>query len=433
MRNSNEIKTLLDSLLTQCDGYETSVAYTEASEIATRFAENAITQNMGGSQERIHLTVAKDRRRGEAATNRLDAEALTALVARAIDVCAHAPQDPEYMPPPPAQIYPQTGQTCFDDVIQLGPANLADELAKVAALASADGYQASGLLKTIVNRQVLANSNGLYADGSRSGLSFSTTMHGGNGSGHASADGESAAALDIPAAARKAIENAKAAQNPVDIEPGDYTVVFEPSAVLEMLIFLIPNFDAREAEEGVTAFAGQLGKQLFNKKINLSYEINNPLLPVLPFGREGLTNRRIEWIKEGTVNRLFHDRFWANEKGVEPDPNLTPLFMTGEDQSVDDLVAGCDDGLLVKRLWYVRYVDRKELLLTGMTRDGLFRIKAGKVIGPVKNLRWNESPLTFLKNIEALSQPQRKSSWIDAVVPGARSREFTFSSKTESL
>jgi predicted Zn-dependent protease len=433
VKKQTEIKTLLDSLLTQCDGFEASIAYTEASEIATRFAENAVTQNMGGSQERVHLMVAKNGRRGEAATNRLDADALTALVARASDVCAHAPEDPEYMPPPPAQEYPQTGQTFFDDIPQLGPSELADELAQVASIASAERYEASGLIKTTVNRRVLANSNGLFVDGSRTGLSFSTTIHGGNGSGHASTAGESLAALDIAATARKAVANAKAAQNPVDIEPGDYTVVFEPSSVLDMLIFLIPNLDAREAEEGVTAFAGELGKQLFSEKVNLSYEISHPQLPVMPFGSEGLAARRIDWVKEGTLNRLFHDRFWAKEKGVAPDPNMTPLFMTGEDQSVDDLIADCDDGLLVKRLWYVRYVDRKELLLTGMTRDGLYRIKGGKIVGPVKNLRWNESPLTFLKNIEALSRPERQSSWINAVVPGARSREFTFSSKTESL
>ena len=105
--------------------------------------------------------------------------------------------------------------------------------------------------------------------------------------------------------------------------------------------------------------------------------------------------------------------------------------MEGEDRSVDDLVAKCDSGLLVKRLWYIRYVDEKEMLLTGMTRDGLFKIEGGKVAGPVKNLRFNESPLVFLANAVAMSAPERLGDW--AVVPGVMSEGFTFSSKTESV
>jgi predicted Zn-dependent protease len=105
--------------------------------------------------------------------------------------------------------------------------------------------------------------------------------------------------------------------------------------------------------------------------------------------------------------------------------------MEGQDQSISDLIATCKKGLLAKRLWYIRYVDRKELLLTGMTRDGLFLIKDGKVVAPVKNLRFNESPVVFLQNIVAMSRPQRVGGSVK--VPGIMSKNFTFSSKTESI
>jgi predicted Zn-dependent protease len=105
--------------------------------------------------------------------------------------------------------------------------------------------------------------------------------------------------------------------------------------------------------------------------------------------------------------------------------------MDGKDQSVQELIAGCRRGLLVKRLWYIRYVDRRELLLTGMTRDGLFLVEEGRVIRPVKNLRFNESPVFFLQNVLAMSRPERVGPW--AKVPAIMSESFTFSSRTDSV
>jgi len=433
MRSKADIKELLDTLLTEASGYEARATYKFQSEIATRFAENAITQNMGGQQEKVTLTLARDKHCGTAVTNRLNDESLKELVKRAADVCANSPVDPEYMPPLGPQTYPATHQTHFNNVAKITPIDLATEIKKAVQIAAAAKYQASGLMKAQDNSEVKANSAGLFAESQWTNLSFSTTMHGPAGSGHGGITGESAEQVDVAAAAQRALDNAIAAQNPVDIEPGDYTVVFEPEAVWDLLMFLNFNLDARNAEEGVTPLAGCVGKKIFADSVNLSYLIDDPDLPTIPFGDEGMANRRIDWVREGVLEHLYHDRYWAAEKGIEPDPGFFPLYMTGENRSIDDLIAGCKNGLLVKRLWYVRYVDLRELLLTGMTRDGLFKIIDGQVTGPVKNLRFNESPITFLNNIEALSQAKRISSWIDGKVPGVRSREFTFSSKTESV
>ena len=141
--------------------------------------------------------------------------------------------------------------------------------------------------------------------------------------------------------------------------------------------------------------------------------------------------KKIIWVKNGVLERLYHDRFWASKKEIEPDPIRYPMFMNGEDNSIDDLVANCKKGLLVKRLWYIRYVDRKKLLLTGMTRDGFFLIESGKIVSPVKNLRFNESPIIFLQNVVGMSRPIRVNQW--SKVPGIMSENFTFSSKTESV
>jgi predicted Zn-dependent protease len=433
IRDQHEIMGLLQKMMTKAAGYQARVTYSFERELATRFAENAITQNMGGSQELVRISLARDGRLGAASTNKLDTDSLAELVTRAADVCSNSPVDPEYMPPVGPQEYTQTSPLHFADTAGLGPDDLAGELAGVVAQARYHGYQASGLIQANERSYSLVDSAGLQTSGEWTDLAFTTTMHGSSGSGYACTSSGEAAAVDVQATAGLALANAISAQDPVDIEPGDYTVVFEPQAVLDLLQFLLFNLDARQAAEGVTAFSDCLGKKLFSDRVNLSLEVSDPNLPQLHFGVDGLARRQTSWVRNGVLERLYHDRYWASQQGESPDAAFTPLYMSGEDQTLADLIAGCKKGLLVKRLWYVRYVDRRELLLTGMTRDGLFMIEDGAVTRPVKNLRFNESPLTFLRNIEALSQAERVLSWSEGVVPGVRSGEFTFSSKTESV
>lgn len=180
----------------------------------------------------------------------------------------------------------------------------------------------------------------------------------------------------------------------------------------------------------MSSFAGCLGRKLLSEKVRLTTRLDDPELPARAFGQDGLPARETTWIEGGEVRRLRHDRYWADRQDTEPDPSLYPLFMDGEDRSIDDLIGLCSRGLLVKRLWYIRYVDRRQLLLTGMTRDGLFLIENGAVSDPVQNLRFNESPVVFLSNIAALSRAERIGQ---VKVPGVLSEGFTFSSTTESV
>ncbi|MGQ9615207.1 MAG: metallopeptidase TldD-related protein [Spirochaetota bacterium] len=165
--------------------------------------------------------------------------------------------------------------------------------------------------------------------------------------------------------------------------------------------------------------------------MDISTRIDDPEVPAPPFGLDCLASRNTVWVRDGVVERLRHDRYWASRKGTEPDPLLFPIFVEGENRSLSELISMCKKGLLVKRLWYIRYVDRKRLLLTGITRDGVFLIEDGEVKTPVKNLRFNESPVVFLQNITGMSRPCRISNM--AKVPGMMSEGFTFSSGTESI
>jgi len=431
MRGKDDIEALLKEAVSNVSAPQAQVEFTCRKGFATRFGENAITQNMGGEEEHIRVSVAYDKKQGSTITNRIEKNAIANIIKRAEEIARNSPEDPEYMPPPKAQTYPEVPQRYYEDTAQLSPAEVAEKIHRAIETAKSENYRASGLFETNCGINAIANSEGLSAFDNFSGVDFSTTMHGPMGSGFSGGNGESMAQVNTEAVTGKAFETAKEAQNPETIEPGEYTVIFEPQAVQDFLGFLFWNMSARDADEGTTVFAGKVGQKLFSDKVNISTRIDDPELPAPPFGLDGLPARPEVWVKNGVVERLRHDRFWAGQKGADPDPLLYPLFMEGQDQSISDLVAQCKRGLLAKRLWYIRYVDRKELLLTGMTRDGLFLIEDGKLVAPVKNLRFNESPVVFLRNIVAMSQPQRVGD--SAKIPCIMSENFTFSSQTDSI
>lgn len=431
MRTENEIKALFEKILKRVSAPDAQISYAYRRSIATRFGENSITQNMGGANEHIRLEVAFGTRQGSYISNSTDDTAIDRLVKIAESIAKISPENPEYMPPVEPQTYLKIPERFCKKAESITPEEIANDIAKVVEFAKSTDYKASGLFEISVSQSAMMNSKGLFAFEKSTGIDYSTTIHGPKGSGFASENNEFYKNIDVERMARKAHETAVSAQDPKDIEPGDYTVIFEPQAVFDLLEFFGWDMGARDADEGTTAFAGKIGEKLFSDKINIYTDPTDPEIPGSIFGEDGLATRKIEWVKDGVLVRLNHNRFWAKQKGTDPDPALFPIHITGENNTLQDLISQCKKGLLLKRLWYIRYVDRKEFLLTGMTRDGFFLIEDGKIAHPVKNLRFNESPIVFLKNVVALGKSERVGSW--AKVPPMMSENFTFSSKTESL
>src|SRR5690606_21865403 len=148
---------------------------------------------------------------------------------------------------------------------------------------------------------------------------------------------------------------------------------------------------------------------------------------------------RTVWIENGVVNNLAYDRYWAEKQGKKPTPLIGSLRMSGGDQSVDEMIASTRRGILVTRFWYIRPVDPRTILYTGLTRDGTFLIENGKITRAVKNLRFNESPIFMLNNLEALGRPERVSAsesgsvGFAVVVPPIKARDFTFTSLSDAI
>jgi predicted Zn-dependent protease len=433
MRTADEIFDALGVALRDATADELEVRYGFERRLATRFGENAITQNSDGAEETVTITACFGRREGSFSTNSLDASALRLAVEQAETIARAAPENEEHVALPPPQTYPSVPPSAFEATAHASPRRLAEGVRAVTGAADSIGYKASGLMQAVHEVTALANSNGLLAHHERTQAMFSSTVHGPTGSAKEARSHPNIDALNAEAMASRVLDRAAQAQGPRPIEPGDYTVVFEPMATGALLAFLVFTMSARDAAEGTTPFAGQVGRQIAAELVTLRLPIDDHDVPAPPFGSAGLASRPVTWIDRGVLARLHHDRYWATRTSRQPDPLRVPLVMDGEDRTVDDLVRQCERGLLVRNLWYIRFVDRRSLLLTGMTRDGLFRIADGRVVEPVTNLRWNESPLAFLSRAVALGRPEIVGDHGWMKLPGVLSDAFTFTSTTDSI
>ncbi len=158
------------------------------------------------------------------------------------------------------------------------------------------------------------------------------------------------------------------------------------------------------------------------------------IFPFSTFDGEGRPQKRTVWVENGVVKKLAYSRYWAQKKGVESQPFGGRMVMQGGSSSIEDMIKNTERGILVTRFWYIRSVDPQTLLLTGLTRDGTFYIENGKIQFPIKNLRFNESPVIMLNNVEELGKQERsRSEGGTLYLPAMKIRDFTFSSLSDAV
>jgi predicted Zn-dependent protease len=180
----------------------------------------------------------------------------------------------------------------------------------------------------------------------------------------------------------------------------------------------------------------RLGEQLMDPKVNIYSDPFNPDLPSSTWSREGQLQEKRSWVEKGIVKNLSYSRFWAEKKNVKPVPPPANIIMEGGTATLEEMIKSTEKGILVSRLWYIRMVDPQTLLLTGLTRDGTFYIENGEVKFPIKNFRFNESPVIMLNNVETLGKPERSisvESYRSYLVPPMKVRDFTFTSLSDAI
>ena len=415
----------------------------------TRFAVNQISTAGDNTNTTVSVRSVIDNKIGNASTNRTDDAGLRAVVDASERLAKLSPVDPEYMPELDQQQY-QEGRGWSDSTARLDPAGRAAAVGKVTDAARAAGLVSTGYLETRATAIAIANTKGLFAYDRDTDVVLTTTVRTADGTGSGWAGGTSNAwsAIDPASLGARAIEKARRSTNAVAVEPGRYTVILEPTAVGNLVQLIAGSLNARGADEGRSFFTkagggNKLGEKVVDERVTLESDPFDPETYGNPFTGEGLPTKKITWIENGIVKNLAYDRYWAKKQGKEATPGGGfgggSLKMSGGTESVDSLIAGCQRGLLVTRFWYIRPVDPRTILFTGLTRDGTFLIENGKITKAVKNMRFNESPIFMLNNLEAMGRPVRVSAsesgnaGAAVVVPPIRCRDFNFTSLSEAV
>lgn len=410
----------------------------------TRFAANQLSTSGGVENANLAVQSHFGPKHAVVTTNDLSDESLRRVVQQSEALARLAPDDPEAMPPLPAQRY-QAVNAFFDSTADLAPADRAR--AALAALettrAAGSEVVAAGFLVTSANAFATANKAGMFAYHRNTNANYTLTVRtsDGTGSGWAGADEADWARLDFRAVAAKAIAKARLSRNPTAIEPGRYTVVMEPQAVGDLVQTMAFAIDARSADEGRSAFASpnggtKIGERVVDARVTIVSDPSDPQLLAQPFDGQGLPLGRQVWFENGVLRQLVYSRFWAQRQNKTPTGFPSSVKMVGGDQSTEQLIASTDRGVLVTRLFYLRQVDPRTILYTGLTRDGTFLIEGGRITRSLRNFRFNDSPLFLLNNLEALGPAQRLAGTEaggNIVMPSVKAREFNFTSLSEAV
>lgn len=401
-----------------------------------RYARNTVTTSGAETNISLGVTSAFGKKTGTATINELDDASLEKVVRRSEELAQLAPENPEYVPPLEPQEYAET-PTYVEATAGVDPAYRARVAADSIEPASAEDITAAGFFENSDGFSSIANSKGLFAYQRSTDVDFSVTMRtsDGTGSGYVTRDYNDVGKFDSARASQIALDKAIQSRSPRAIEPGKYTVILEPTAGIDLLENMMYNMDARSADEGrsfLSKAEGQtkVGEKIVGDAVTIYSDPTNPQVPAAAWAGDGRPRERTVWIEDGVVQNVFYTRFWAQKQGVQATPSPGNFIMEGGDASIEEMIADTRRGILVTRLWYIRTVDPQTLLYTGLTRDGTFFIENGEIRYPVKNFRFNESPVIMLNNVEALGAPQRQSG---SLVPPMKIRDFTFTSLSDAV
>ncbi len=401
-----------------------------------RYARNTVSTAGHRSNQNLAVQCSFGNRVGNATIDEFDDTSLEKVVKRAEELAKLSPENPEFMEPLGPQTYGES-KTYNESTANITP----DFRAKVAIdsikPAAAKDVTAAGFLNDSNSFSAMMNSNGLFAYNRSTNANFTVTMrtNDGTGSGWASRDVTDVNKLEAAKASKRAIDKAVMSREAKAIEPGKYTVILEPAAAEQLLGNMLFSFNARSADEGRSFMSKEgggtkLGEKIVDERVNIWTDPLNNEVPSSPWNGGGEPLKKMPIIENGVAKNMFYSRFWAKEKGVDPVPFPSNGIMDGGSATLEEMIKGTKKGILVTRLWYIRTVDPQTLLYTGLTRDGTFFIENGKIKHPIKNFRFNESPIIMLNNLETLGQQERVNG---NLIPYMKIRDFTFTSLSDAV
>jgi PmbA protein len=424
----------------------------------TRFANNSITQNVSEEGVEVSVRVQVGGRTARATTNLLDDESLGRVVAQAEALARVQEEDSELLPMLTAAEQgsaPEFDRYC-EETAAMGAGERADEVARMVAIARRDGLNSAGTYSCGQSFEALFNSQGVVRWHRETLAQASVTMQAEDSSGWQKQNYIHARRLDAQALAEIAAQKAVRSAHPVELEPGKYTVILEPSAVVDLIGYLAADFSGLALLEQRSCLNGRLGTKLFGENISMVDDVGHAGQTGAAWDGEGVARQKLTLVEGGVVRQVAMARgtaariarselaetlagaqatghgFSLPNEGGEAAVNIVFQVADGRRKTVEEMIAATGRGLLVTRLWYIREVDAYEKILTGMTRDGTFLVEDGRVGKGIRNFRFNQSVLQMLRQALDLGEPVRAcgEEAFDMVAPAMRVEGFQFTEVT---
>ena len=444
---------------------EVEAIFTGSRFALTRFANNVIHQNVKDENSIVSIRTNFQGKTARATANQFDEESLRRAVAASENLARVQAPDPELLPmPTPDEA--NSGNTFaeksvratrfFDETAAITPADRAEVVRRIVSVADRNEMTTAGIYSSSESQEGIFNSRGLANWHHQTLAEISITMLADDSSGWQKLNSPDVSNLDATRLAETAAQKAVESAHPREIAPGKYTVILEPAAALDIVGFMFWDYSGVAILDQRSFLNDRIGTQLFGENINISDDVAHPLQAGSPFDGEGMQRQRVQLVENGVVKRVVYARAtaqkmrnseYAGKAGlIEPTGHGFPLpnevgemplnivFGAPEKrQSVAEMIASTGRGVLVTRLWYIREIDPYEKIMTGMTRDGTFLVENGKIQCGVRNFRFNQSLISMLSNVEAMSAPVRAcgEESFDMVVPAMKVNEFNFTEVTK--
>ena len=446
--SEQEAKALCQKVLGYTKADDAAVGVRSEGYSHLRFAANTFTTSGRRDDVEVSVTCWIGQKKGTASTNETGDASLEAAVRQAEQLARLSPVDREYLPTLGPQHYkPSHGYV--EATANISLAARAKSINGVIAACEKDQVVGAGFYQARGAAVASATKHGnfFYGRSSLVSLSLTARTREGGGSGYFLRNHYDVAKLDTARIARESIRKALRSRDARTLDVGAYTVILEPQGVADLLGSLGFFFDARSADEGRSAFSApggktKVGERIFDERINMYSDPWHPELPASPVAQGGIPARKLYLVRNGVLETLVYSRFWAKQKQKEPTPGPVNAILESSEPpaSLDEMIRSTDRGLLVSRFWYLRFVDPRTLLLTGLTRDGVWYIEKGTIQYAVRNFRFNQSLLEMLSagNVELIGAPERVGSSeaqgsSSALLPALKVKQFHFTSQSEAV
>jgi predicted Zn-dependent protease len=448
MIGRDKILSLLSSVLAKSEADQTEALYIGGESGLTRFANSAIHQNVSERNSRVYFRAVLGKKVGVASTNSFVREDLEKAIADATEIARNQRENPHFPGLPGGREIVKL-DTYFDQTAGFSPTQRAEAVKKIFDRAQTSGLTAAGSFSTGYSEIAAVNTNGVACYQPLSSAYLNLIVMGENSSGFADQLSREVGQIDFEGLSEAAIKKCADSKDPKQVEPGEYQVILEPSALAALVEWMnYIGFGSKSFQEETSFLSNRIGQKIMGDNVTMYDDGMDRSGIAFPFDLEGVPKQKVMLIEEGVARGVVYDSIYANKEdkkstghALTPDSSDGPyalnIFIQGGDSSVEEMIGSTEKGILVTRFHYINgLLDTTNAVLTGMTRDGTFWVEDGKIKHGIKNLRFTDSMLKAFSNVKQISKDRKAvaSWWEDVgciVAPAMLIDKFKFTGKTE--